>query len=201
MQVGNVLRAIKPGHGNDAFAAACYRRALAIDPACALAHFGLGEIFREADNLERAKAAYQAAIAADGRIPGFHAALAQVLFSMRQYAWAADACRRAIQLKPQSPHLLHLLGDALFRLGQGERAEACYLRASALQTGRIRAGEPSAGGAKTSSNLRPWSNRFHLQRHPSRTVDSREPLAAAGSLVHAPTAHGPSDDLISERTA
>lgn len=166
VNVGDVLRALKPQGGNDSLAASCYRRAIAIDPACSMAHFGLGEVFRKGQDLARARAAYQAAIAVDGGKSSFHAALADVLYGMHQYAWAADAYRRAIKLRPQAPQLLHRLGDALARLGQSERAEACHLRARALEAGRIRAAQPSRAGEKPVGNLRFWNDRFTEKRQP-----------------------------------
>lgn len=170
VQVGDALRAIKPEGGNDAPAASCYRRALVIDPTCALAHFGLGNVFLNAHDLKQAKASYQAAIAADANKSIFHAAFGEVLYTSGQYGWATDAYRRAIQLRPNSPELLHRLGAALSRLGQGERAEACHLRAAALQAGRLRPSRQGKADPEPASNLRYWSDRYPVDRLPFRAL-------------------------------
>ena len=169
VQVGDALRAIKPAGGNDPLATSCYRRALVIDPSCALAHYGLGNIFFEAKDFKHAKTAYQSAIAADANRSTFHAALGEVLYASGQYGWATDAYRRAIQLKPHSPHLLHRLGHALSQLGQDDRAEACHLRAAALEAGRIRASRPVELVRNPVSNLSSWSDRSPVDPLPMRT--------------------------------
>lgn len=184
VQVGDVLRAIKRDGGNDAFAASCYQRALAIDPACAVAHFGLGEICRRANDLAGAKIAYQSAIAADGNRSSFHAALAEVLYAEGLYAWAADAYRRAIQLKPQSPQLLHRLGSALSQLGQADRAEACRLRAAALQAGRIRARRPLEATEEQATHLCPWGDRAPAGSQRDRSPRHDEDTRIEHSLLH-----------------
>ncbi len=185
VQVGDVLRAIKRDGGNDALAASCYQRALAIDPACAAAHFGLGEILRNANDLVGARAAYQSAVAADGNRSIFQAALAETLYAEGRYAWAADAYRRAIQLKPQSPQLLNRLGDVLLLLGQEDRAEACRLRAAALQAGRIRAHRPSETTEEQSTHLRPWYDRLPAGLERDRSTHHGEDVLVEPSLLHA----------------
>ncbi len=174
VQVGDALRAIKSGGGNDKLAASCYRRALVIDPVCARAHFGMGEIFRNAGDFKHARAAYQSAIAADANRSSFHAALGEVLHASGHYGWATDAYRRAIQLKPQSPQLLHRLGDALAQLGQTARAEACHLRATALQAGRIRARQKCGTGGKPAGNEQFWSDYYPIERSPARLQNDNE---------------------------
>ncbi len=201
VQVGDALRAIKPEGGNDPLAASCYRRALVIDPVCAMAHYGLGKVFRNAQDLKQAKTSYQSAIAADPGKSVFHAALGEVLHALGQYGWAADAYRRAIQLKPQSSQLLHRLGDALSQLGQTERAEACHLRAKALQAGRIRVGQKGETAQKSAGNLRAWSDRYRAGQPPVRTLVPDAEDAKGAVMAGSPPSSGSLHEAVEGRTA
>jgi tetratricopeptide (TPR) repeat protein len=102
----------------------------------------------------------RAAIAVDGRVSSFHAALANLLLEQKQYASASDSYRRAITLQPASPVLLDKLGDALGHMGQKLRAQACYDRASELRsaTERVsRRGSTQRGESYFSTVAIPWA--------------------------------------------
>ena len=196
VQVGDVLRLIKPKGGNDVLAASCYRRALDIDAVCAQAHFGLGNTYWQAGDLAGAEREYRAALASEERTSSFHGALADVLYAGQQYSPAADAYRRAIQLKPNSPTMLRRLGDALLHLGQHARAEACHLRANALLCRTARSSESRTVLPAALTNLRPWKDRTHESHGPGRAAMLSPHLPARSSATDAFVAE---DEI--ERTA
>jgi tetratricopeptide (TPR) repeat protein len=161
VDVGDTLVTIKPEGGNDTAAASCYRRALVLNPQCGTAHLGLGLIQQRNGDTVNAESGMRAAIAMDGRVSRFHAALATLLLEQEQYASAADSYRRAIALQPASPVLLDKLGDALGHMGQKLRAQACYDRAvelrSATERGSSKRASVQHGESSFSPVAIPWA--------------------------------------------
>jgi tetratricopeptide (TPR) repeat protein len=161
VHVGDTLVTIKPEGGNDAAAASCYQRALILNPECGPAHLGLGLIQQRNGDTATAERGIRAAIAVDSRVSSFHAALANLLLEQKQYASASDSYRRAIALQPASPVLLDKLGDSLGHMGQKQRAQACYDRASELRVATERVSSRRAstqyGETSFSTVAIPWA--------------------------------------------
>jgi tetratricopeptide (TPR) repeat protein len=110
-------------------AAACFRRALEIDPGYAEAHNNLGNALQRAGRLEDAVASYRRALQSR---PGYAEAYynqGRALHALDELPAAADCYRRAVDVKPDYGKALKSLGDVLGELGRTEEAAAQYLRA------------------------------------------------------------------------
>uniref|UniRef100_A0A7S0WLJ1 EF-hand domain-containing protein n=1 Tax=Pyramimonas obovata TaxID=1411642 RepID=A0A7S0WLJ1_9CHLO len=136
-----------------------YRRAVALRPDDAKAHFRIGNSNVQLDNLADARESYDKALKA-GRGPGDKKLLPQIYvnlgvaletdgFLMR----ACDQYRQAAILQPTHFRALKLLGSALFALGELEDAEQALTHAVALRPDYASAlcdlGNAKAGQGKT----------------------------------------------------
>lgn len=156
INVADMLVALKPDGGNDRAAERCYRRALELDRFHPAAHSGLGHIHERANHLSLAEHEYRTAIGADERHAASHAGMARVLFRQRRYIESADACRRAILLRPDSPDMLDQLGDALQQLNQSIRAQACHERAATVRAAMERASDRKREEANGPQGAEQW---------------------------------------------
>ena len=96
-------------HQNDdraAEAAVCYRQALAADPACPAAHFGLGLLENSVENYEAAYPHLKQAVVLDPENAAYWGELGNCLFKGYQHQAAAIAYQNAIKRKPDDPALL-----------------------------------------------------------------------------------------------
>ncbi len=111
-------------------------RAVAIAPDLAEAHYNLGNIHRQAGRLDAACAAWRTAIAAATiatKVSPDHAFQAKVhgnlgatLRVLGDIPGAIDACRRAVQLAPDSVAAQYNLGCVLHHAGQIDEAVSVY---------------------------------------------------------------------------
>lgn len=121
-------------------------RAIAIDPAFALAYAGLSEAWiqlgirasvsqslRPRDAMPKARAAAEKALALDESLSEAHGTLGQVLFT---YEWKRDAgiaeLRRAIELNPNNQNAQHWFAMALAGVGKFDEALEQIQRALAI---------------------------------------------------------------------
>ncbi|MFQ5695514.1 MAG: protein kinase [Terriglobia bacterium] len=118
-----------------------YERAIALDPAFALAYAGLSIAcaliydWHEKDPqwTERALAASKRALALEPQLPEGLAAQARLCWSQRRYQEAADYARRAIEIKPDCENAYWTLGQAYFAADRW--AEAAALADAAVEAG------------------------------------------------------------------
>ncbi len=125
---GDVERA----RGERESAAAFYRQALARDPQCFGAHFGLG-VLLEAKRPKAALAHYKAAVAANPKSPEAHYNLGNAAAALGYNNLAERAYRAAIRLKPDYAQAWCNLG-ALYKTQRNHRrALAAFRRAVEIQ--------------------------------------------------------------------
>ncbi len=116
--------------------------ALALEPNFSLAWLALSQEYgRQADRgwvptagaYARAREALERALALDPNLPDAHARLAMMQMG---YDWdwrgAKASCARALELAPESPHVLGACGVLAMRLGRFEEAIGHFQRAAAL---------------------------------------------------------------------
>jgi DNA-binding response OmpR family regulator/Tfp pilus assembly protein PilF len=84
-------------------------------------------------DFDAAQYAFCRALATDKENLGIALTLTQLLLLRRDGAAAAEAARRALEMDPASTRALSLLGDALVRTGDIERAKHTLLRAARLE--------------------------------------------------------------------
>ncbi len=116
-----------------------YRRALALDPALALAHAGIADAFlarallefaRPSDAFPEARAAAERALAIDANCAEALTSLAVVRFQFdRDWGGSETAFRRAIELNPNYAPAHHQFADLLKALGRFDEALAEIRRA------------------------------------------------------------------------
>src|SRR5208282_3752304 len=133
--LGTVLQA----QGNLDEAAACYERALTLEPESAEVHLNLGNIFQAQDKLDEAVACYERALALRPELAEAHHSMGNVLQAMNLQAIdlqtidlqtqnedkldEAVACyERALALKPGYAQAHYNLGCALRSLGKVDEA-------------------------------------------------------------------------------
>ncbi|HKN72988.1 MAG TPA: tetratricopeptide repeat-containing glycosyltransferase family protein [Terriglobales bacterium] len=151
--LGTVLQA----QGNLDEAAACYERALTLEPESAEVHLNLGNIFQAQDKLDEAVACYERALALRPELAEAHHSMGNVLQAMNLQAIdlqtidlqtqnedkldEAVACyERALALKPGYAQAHYNLGCALRSLGKVDEALVQFRRALALQPDYAQAG-------------------------------------------------------------
>ncbi len=108
------------------------RKAIALDPTCALPHCNLGDILKEHGQLKEAEAEFRKAIAVDPKNAEFHNVLGTILAQMDRGEEAETELRKAIALDPRKATSHLNLGIVLKEKGQLKQAEVEYRQASAL---------------------------------------------------------------------
>jgi tetratricopeptide (TPR) repeat protein len=90
--------------------------------------YARGQADFAAGDMRSAKAAFEQAVL-DAKDRPFHqaaalAGLGQTMLALRESSNALAALRQAAELAPEQPHVLHLLGQALYKTGDREEAAA-----------------------------------------------------------------------------
>ena len=99
-----------------------YERALALDPAMALAHANLVGVHGQAGDLEQAKKHYDLALSRNPEIEELHNNWGVLQAMQGDPSEAAASFRRAVEVNPNSARALTNLGMALLALGDGQGA-------------------------------------------------------------------------------
>jgi tetratricopeptide (TPR) repeat protein len=111
------------------------RKAVAIAPRQADAHYNLGKALQAQGKLDLALESYNAACRLQPGTAGFHNNLGNVLKDLGRYQEALAHISRAIEIEPATANYHYNLGHVLSRLGLRERAVAAYERALSLHPG------------------------------------------------------------------
>jgi Flp pilus assembly protein TadD len=120
-------------------AAACYSRALALDPTSARAHNGLGILYLGAGQVERAREQFEAACRLPPPFAEAHSNLGIALYRSGDLDGAAREYRLAIELAPQLADAYGNLGQVQLARGDYGGAAACYRDVLRLRPGDGRA--------------------------------------------------------------
>jgi tetratricopeptide (TPR) repeat protein len=110
--------------GGDGEAAACYRRALALDAGLAPAHTNLGNISYRGGDTGRAREAFETALALDPDQPEARFNLANLILEAGDLELAVAELRRVLQVAPDFADAHYNLAVALERLGGRAQARA-----------------------------------------------------------------------------
>lgn len=117
-------------------AAVAYRRLLALEPQptrATLLH--LGFCLEQSGEVEAAAEKYRHAIALDADFMEAHVDLAGVLWRLEDFEGALRHAQRAVELAPEHPYAVRILGTALLSLNRLAEAEARLRKALELQPG------------------------------------------------------------------
>lgn len=123
---GEALRAIE-----------CYRSSLSLDPNCAAAWFGMGNVFFQLNVLESAATCYQKAASLQPTAAGPQYSLGRVLDLQGQHREALRYLVRACELHPSNPDFWINLGNVHMHLGNSEGALDCYDRSLTLDDRQV----------------------------------------------------------------
>ena len=120
-QVGEIDAAIK-----------AFQNIIFLRPTYSAAHFNLGNLFKEQENLVKAEGAYKAALKHTPNYPEAQYNLGIVCQAQGQFEQAVDAYKKAVALNPNYSEAYNNLGNALAALNQGDAALAAYQKALKL---------------------------------------------------------------------
>jgi predicted O-linked N-acetylglucosamine transferase (SPINDLY family) len=126
------LGGVYGGLGRFDKAEACFRRALALDPGLALAHYNLGNALLRQGRAEAAAPAFERAAALDPGNPDAQVNLGNAYRELGRPDDALACYRRALGLNPTSEAALVNLGNLLQERGDVEGAIAAFERAVRL---------------------------------------------------------------------
>ncbi|MBI4937962.1 MAG: tetratricopeptide repeat protein, partial [Nitrosomonadales bacterium] len=129
----NALGAVNQALKRTDEAVACYRKALALDPAFAEAHRNLGDALREQGRLEEAKTSQQKARELYRAGDCYNAGNA--LREQGRLDAAIGSYREALAIRPDYAEAHNNLGVALSDLGKRDEAVVCYRKALAIRPG------------------------------------------------------------------
>jgi choline-sulfatase len=107
-------------------AMAAFDRARAADPSSGLALANIATIYLQRADLERAKAAFEEALAIDSDLARAHNGLGVVAARRRDYPSAIEHWKRAVFLDPHDHRTLFNLGDLLVQLGRAAEARPYF---------------------------------------------------------------------------
>src|SRR5882757_2808894 len=121
-----------------------------------------------AGDIDAAASVYRSLLAADqGNVAAWHG-LGAARLRVGAYGEASDALLRAVRLRPEEAGAWGLLAEALFRLGDVERAIYAYRRAAAVDSMRTKAEENIAiiiPGSASAGNADVFSARYAWGQH------------------------------------
>jgi tetratricopeptide (TPR) repeat protein len=115
-------------------AADAYTRRIEVNPNNADAHRKLGEALLRQDRDDEALAEFMTTAAIDARSSAAFGGIAQVYLRAGDYAEAAEASRRALEIDSTLKEARYALGTSLMRLGQVEEAAKQIAEFQRLQT-------------------------------------------------------------------
>jgi tetratricopeptide (TPR) repeat protein len=118
-------------------AVASYRRALALDPACASAYSNLGNVLQAQGDLTGAVDSYQAALRLQPSYPEALYNLGNAYAALGRLDAAISSYRDALRLRPNSPETLNNLAHVLQDAGRLDQAVAAYESAVKLDPGSV----------------------------------------------------------------
>jgi protein O-GlcNAc transferase len=127
--LGQALRTTDPDQAADA-----WRSALAVDPPNAEAHFYLGNLYRERNELQTAIAEYESALGAAPSNPATLNNLGLVLEASGERDRALDCYRRVLAIDPNQADALGNLANAQFDQNDFSESVASYDRLFAIRT-------------------------------------------------------------------
>ena len=110
-------------------AAACYRKAIELDPRFALAHNNLGLVLRDKGDLEGAAVCFRKVIELDPKNAAAHNNIGDVLRDKGNLEGAAACFRRAIELDPKFAQAQSNLGWVMHLQGDQDGAVALFRKA------------------------------------------------------------------------
>ena len=114
-------------------AEASYKRAIALRPNLAAAHYFLGTTLHDLGKLDEAEASYRNSIAHNPNVPGAYISLGILLRNTGRSEEAEPIYRKAIALQPDLAEAHYNFGLTLQDLGRLDDAEASYRTAIALR--------------------------------------------------------------------
>ena len=120
-QIGKIDAAIK-----------AFQNIIFLRPTYSAAHFNLGNLFKEQDELAKAEGAYRTALRYTPNYPEAQYNLGIVCQAQGQFEQAVDAYKKAVTLNPNYSEAYNNLGNALAVLNQGDAALAAYQKALKL---------------------------------------------------------------------
>ncbi|MEX0678391.1 MAG: tetratricopeptide repeat protein [Pirellulales bacterium] len=113
-------------------------KAIAVDPARATYHVGLGEAFHRLGKIEEAVAAHRRALAIEPNMSPANTHLGIILHAQRDFGPAEACFRRAAQTTANEPQAHANLGRVLYDQGRLAEAELSFREASRLAPGKAR---------------------------------------------------------------
>jgi len=114
-------------------AIACLRKAIALDPKLANAHYNLGVALQAKGQVDEAIACYQKAIDLEPENAMAHSGLGFVRRAKGQIDEAIACFRKAISLDPKLAQAHNILGAVLAGKGQLDEASACFRKVIDLE--------------------------------------------------------------------
>lgn len=105
-----------------------YKKAVDVDPSCALTHFNLGYVFHESGQMDSARESYEKAVELNPTCSLFLEHYARLQFEMQDYKEATRLFYRASLVGKIQPVSLGLWGRALFEQGLYEQSIETFER-------------------------------------------------------------------------
>lgn len=141
----NAYRLVLLAQEKSSDAAAQFRQALALNPAIEDAKVNHAIALNQGGKSSDAVAEFQTVLQTNPRNLKAQAGLAKTFFDLRQYADAAVAFRRALDLASDDPNLYTSMGIVLDKLGRVDEAKQAYAEAHRLSSSnkKISKTEPS----------------------------------------------------------
>ncbi len=130
--VENALGLVYHGKLDNYRAERAFKRAIDIDPSWAAPHYNLALVYRSQKN-DAALDEFAAAARLAPQSVEMATALGDEYFNREQWQKAADAFRKAIEIKPTDDSLHTKLGHALYSLGLKDEANLEYKKANELR--------------------------------------------------------------------
>jgi tetratricopeptide (TPR) repeat protein len=109
--------------------AACFRRALTLDPGYAEAHNNLGNALQQAGHFEQALQCYKQAVTIRPNYAEAHFNRGQAFVKLGNLQGAIASFRGALEINPNYVKAWRLLGEALAQSGEVDHAAACCFEA------------------------------------------------------------------------
>jgi tetratricopeptide (TPR) repeat protein len=115
-------------------AESCYRKAIEVDPADNHVHYALGRLYASIDRERDARKQLEMAIAIADTIVDYWASLAALDLDSDRYVQAEETLRRALEIIPDHPVLLNLLGSSLERQDRNDEALEVLFRSAFIDS-------------------------------------------------------------------